>query len=122
MRVRAGGEDGHGVYTGEVLPEPVARPRRLIRVDGIVRYPSQRALMARGIYERLPLPYGSVVRMRVCAPTDAPAARDAAEYGEMVERALQARLEESRRDDEREILRDRAGKYLTGVDKSYCTK
>ena len=125
MRVLCGGEDGvMGVYGGELLPDAHREAvNRLVRIDAIYVYPRQRAIITHSIQERLPLPYGAVVRIRVIMEVGKAGAADEREYGEMVERALRRllRAEWTENDKEvREILEGRAGRLLMGVSGSYA--
>ena len=123
MRVLCGGEDGvMGVYGGVLLPD-IRREaeHRLVRVDAIYVYPDQRAIITHSIYERLPLPYGAVVRTRIIRPDSRPGARDEQEYEDMLKIARRGLLERLMMDGDYEayeIIKTR-GARVTGVSGSY---
>lgn len=127
MRVLCGGEDGvMGIYGGELLLEDKHRDaaNRLVRIDAIYKYPGQRAIITGTIMERLPLPFGAVVRIRVIGPcTDARAANRAG-Y-EVQVRAAHRRLTETLRaqgDAEACTVLERRDAAATGISGSYCRR
>ena len=126
MRVVCGGEDGvMGVYGGILLPDTRKEAEhRLVRIDAIYRYPCQRAIITHSIFERLPLPYGAVVRVRILGPDARAGARDAEEYGQMLylahRRLLQALMDEG--DWEAYAVLEQRPAPVTGVSGSYCTR
>ena len=127
MRVLCGGEDGvMGVYGGELLPDAHREAvNRLVRIDAVYVYPRQRAIITHSIQERLPLPYGTVVRIRVIMEIGKAGAANEDEYGRMVESALRRLLKADWMQGDREvqeILAGRAGKALTGVSGFYARK
>ena len=127
MRVLCGGEDGvMGVYLGELAPDTRSDAvNRLVRVDGILKYPQQRAIITHSIHERLPLPWGAVVRMRVIRPTEEAGAASEEEYGDMLEAALEEAIEAHRRTGDYEVwerLRIRRRLRMTGVSGAYSKR
>lgn len=127
MRVLCGGEDGvMGVYLGELAPDTRSDAiNRLVRVDGILKYPRQRAIITHSIHERLPLPWGTVVRMRVIRPTEDAGAASEEEYGDMLEAALEEAIEAHRRTGDYEVwkrLRIRRRLRMTGVSGAYSKR
>ena len=125
MRVLCGGEDGvMGVYLGELMPDVRSDAKnRLVRVDGIKRFPGQRAIITHSIYERLPLPFGAVVRMRIIGPTEEAGAVSEEQYGDMLEAALEEATEAHRRRGDYEVwerLRKRRRLRMTGVSGAYA--
>lgn len=126
-RVICGGEDGvMGVYGGEPAPDPHrTAAHRLIRVDAIYRYPGQRAIVQDAMCERLPLPYGAVVRMRIIGEDERKGAQDEAEYNRMVEAALLRLLAAPETAEDSEvygILTERIGRHMTAVSGSYARR
>ena len=124
MRVLCGGEDGvMGVYLGELAPDTRCDAvNRLVRIDGIIDYPRQRAIITHGIYGRLPLPYGAVVRMRIIRPCEDAGAASEEQYGDMLEAALARAMEAYRRTGDYEvweILRRRRRLRKTEISGSY---
>lgn len=125
MRVLCGGEDRvMGVYAGELTPDIRGdASSRLVRVDAIYAYPQQRAIITHSIHERLPLPYGAVVRLHVIGPCERPGAASEDEYGDMLEAALEALTESLRTQGDYEvweILRSRRRMRMTGISGSYA--
>lgn len=126
MRVMCGGEEGvKGVYAGEIIDLLDGYENKLIRVDAIVCYPVQRSIITKQIFERLPLPYGAVVRLQVIGPFKGRAAKSAREYNDMVEFALHERMHLVRKVgdlEELKVLEGRYGRRKTGIDGSYARK
>ena len=126
MRVLCGGEDGvMGVYGGELLPDRHKEAKnRLIRVDAIYEYPKQRAIITHSLMERLPLPYGAEVRLKVIREDERPGAADEEEYHKMLQAALERLTGEYRKqtDIEAYLLLKRREKGLTGISGSYCRR
>ena len=113
-----------GVYGGELI-EDVRRDavNRLVKVDAIYQYPAQRAIMTDSLHERLPLPFGAIVRMRVIEEDRRPGCRNADEYGDMLEAALNRLMGQPETIADIQvyyILLMRAGRRLTGVSGSYA--
>lgn len=111
-----------GVYGGILLPD-IRREaeHRLVRVDAIYVYPSQRAIITHSIYERLPLPFGAVVRTRVIRPDSRPGAANEQEYEDMLANARRRLLEALMTEGDFEayqIIKTRKA-HVTGVSGSY---
>ena len=124
MRVLCGGEDGvMGVYGGILLPDiRKEAEHRLVRVDAIYTYPCQRAIITHSIFERLPLPYGVAVRLRIIGQDARRGARNEKEYEDMLRIAHRLRMEELMEAgnwEEYGLLQAR-GALVTGVSGSYC--
>lgn len=114
-----------GVYGGELLPDRHKEAEnRLVRVDAIYEYPKQRAIITHSLMERLPLPYGAEVRLRVIREDERPGAADEEEYHKMLQAALERLTGEYRRqtDIEAYLLLKRREKGLTGISGSYCRR
>ena len=126
MRVLCGGEDGvMGVYGGELLPDPHKEAEnRLVRIDAIYEYPHQRAIITHGIMERLPLPYGAVVRIRIIGPCRGARAANRGGYEAMVKDALRRRTEalSAEGDEEAACLLKERRAADTGISGSYCLR
>lgn len=126
MRVLCGGEDGvMGVYGGELLPDPHKEAEnRLVRIDAIYEYPHQRAIITHNLIERLPLPWGAVVRVRIIGPCERAQAADESEYARMIEDALRRRTAAYRaeKDIEAYIMLKKREPGITGISGSYCRK
>lgn len=124
MRVLCGGEDGvMGVYGGELLPDNHKEAEnRLIRVDAIYDYPKQRAIITHNIIERLPLPYGAEVRLRVIGEDGRAGAADEEAYAAMIQAALERLIAAYRHDNDVEayLVLKRRDSALTGISGSYC--
>ena len=126
MRVMCGGEDGvMGIYGGELLPDAHSTAEhRLVRVDAIYAYPDQRAIITRSIVERLPLPWGAVVRMRIIGPCEGARALNRAGYDAMLKEAHRRLTEALKARGDEEACRILAGRRPTetGISGSYCRK
>ena len=115
-----------GVYGGELAPDlHTTAAHRLIKVDAIYRYPGQRAIIQDTLYERLPLPYGAVVRLRIIGEDERQGAQDEAGYNIMVEEALLRLLAQPETAADEEvcgILMRRVGRHMTGIGGSYARR
>ena len=126
MRVLCGGEDGvMGVYGGELLPDKHKEAEnRLVRIDAIYEYPHQRAIITHSLMERLPLPYGAVVRIRIIGPCRGARAANRAGYEVQTQDALKRLTEAYRAQEDEEaasFLEKRSGTE-TGISGSYCLR
>lgn len=124
MRVLCGGEDGvMGVYGGILLPD-VRREaeNRLVRVDAIYVYPRQRAIITHSVFERLPLPWGAEVRIRILGQDGRPGAKDEQEYDDMLEIAHRRLMSDMMNEGDWEVYRllKHRRALVTGVSGCYC--
>lgn len=126
MRVLCGGEDGvMGIYGGELMPDPHKEAEnRLVRIDAIYEYPRQRAIITKGIMERLPLPWGAVVRIRIIGPCEGARAANRAGYEVQTREALRRLTEALRADGDEEAasLLEHRRADETGISGSYCLR
>lgn len=114
-----------GVYGGEMLPDPHKEAEnRLVRIDAIYEYPHQRAIITHNLFERMPLPWGAVVRIRIIGPCERARAADEDEYAIMIEDALRRRTAAYRaeKDIEAYIMLEKREPGITGISGSYCRK